>query len=111
MADRSDYGIDWNMEKENDATAMVKRDPRPAFGGPAERYIHQGNFVTLAEVLYKAIGLVSCFGAEKLYFIFPVWCYKRQHSVSHCAQATMRRNAQMLLQYLDEGRWGTPTSR
>ena len=108
--DLSNAEIDWIMQKENNETELLKRDSDPASGGPADWYIRWGNFITLADVFYKDMDIVSCFDAYKLYLTLPNWCYKRQHSISHSAHTTMRRNAKSL-QYVEEGRWGLPTSR
>ena len=108
--DLSDEDIDWIMEEEGNRTTLLKREPgNPASGGPAQWYIKEGNFITLAEMFWKGLHLVSAFDAYKTYQSLPVLIYKRFHSVSHSANATMRRNSKML-NFVEHGHYGLPRS-
>ena len=105
--DLSDEEIDWIMKEEGNATTLLKRDPNPASGGPANWYIREGKFVTLAEIFWKGIHWVSAFDAYKTYESLPVLIHRRGH-FDHSANASMKRKANWL-RYVETGRFGVPS--
>ena len=96
------------MEKQNDETAVLKRELDPVTG--VYYYsIRAGNYITLAELFHFAMKDLSCFDIYNIYTSFPVWISRKLHSVSHTPWATKRRNAKNL-HYAETGKWGWQAS-
>jgi hypothetical protein len=78
--DLAEAEIEWVMDKEENMTSLLKREPTPDSGGPAEWFIRAGNFITLAELFHEGRKTLTCFHLYKIWLALPVWIHKREHS-------------------------------
>ena len=70
-------------------------------------YIRRGNYITLAEMSFFGSCTVSAFDLHRAYVSFPVFIFKKHHSVSHTAEAQKRRNAKSS-KFSETGKQGMP---
>ena len=94
------------MRVEGDETSLLSRSMDPASGG-WQWYFRTGSVITLAELLYWARNILTCFDLYTAYLQMPVLFHRRVHSVSHSEQSQKRRNAKQL-HYQEHGMYGLP---